>query len=64
MTEAREPVNINRSLQLAQQAVSATSGKEYIAALEEAHLSLNWEEWTRFSAECRRLKDRSEQKSR
>ena len=61
MTEVHEPVNIERSLQLAQRAVSATSGKEFIAALEEAHLSLNWQEWTLFSDECRRLKDESDQ---
>jgi len=62
MTEAHEPVNVKRSLQLAQRAVSATSGKEFIAALEEAHLTLNWEEWTRFNAEYRRLKDENEQR--
>ena len=55
MTEVHEPVNIEHSLQLAQRAVSATSGKEYITILEEAHLTLNWEEWTGFNAECRRL---------
>lgn len=62
MTEAHEPVNIKRSLQLAQRAVSATSGKEFIAVLEEAHLGLNWQEWTGFNAECRRLKDESDQR--
>jgi hypothetical protein len=61
MTEVHEPVNIKCSLQLAQRAVSATSGKEYITALEEAHLGLNWQEWTLFNDEYRRLKDESEQ---
>jgi hypothetical protein len=61
LTEAHEPVNIERSLQLAQRAVSATSGKEYVTILEEAHLSLNWREWALFNAEYRRLKDETEQ---
>jgi hypothetical protein len=57
-----EADNIDYILQLAQRAVSATSGKEYITALEEAHLSLNWQEWTHFNAEYRRLKDESDQR--
>ena len=62
MTEAHEPVNIQRSLQLAQRAMSAPTGREYFTALEEAHLTLNWQEWTHFMAEYRRLKDESEQR--
>ncbi len=63
MTEAHEPVDSKRIVQLAQRAVSATSGKEFIAALEEAHLGLNWPEWTHFNAECRRLEDERAEKS-
>ena len=63
MTEVHEPVDSKRIVQLAQRALSATSGKEFIAALEEAHLGLNWQEWSHFNAAYRRLEDEKAEKS-
>ena len=49
-------------LQLLQRVASATTIKEFAVAISEANLTLDNQEWNHFVAECRRLKNESEQK--
>ena len=62
MSGAYEPNNLKYILQFAQRAVSATAGKEFAIIISEANQTLNWQEWSRFVTECRRLKSEAEQR--
>jgi hypothetical protein len=57
------PLNNNDCiLQLPQRVASATTIKEFASVISEANLTLDHQEWSRFVAECRRLKNESEQR--
>jgi len=62
VSQPYQPDNSDRALQLARQLVSTTTVKEFVSVVSEANLTLNKQEWSRFIAECHRLKDESKQR--
>ncbi len=57
------PLNNNDYiLQLLQRVASATTIKEFAVVISKANLTLDNQEWNHFVAECRRLKNESEQR--
>jgi hypothetical protein len=60
--ETGEANPIDPVLQLARQCIAATTIKEFAAVISKANLTLNDQEWRRFMAEGRRLKNESQQR--
>ncbi|HXV96823.1 MAG TPA: hypothetical protein VEC93_00265 [Anaerolineae bacterium] len=61
MGDTDEANPIDPVLQLAQQCIAAATIKEFAAVISKANLTLNDQEWRRFMAEGRRLKNESQQ---